>query len=895
MSRLVRDLEGSVIKFGKDDRKHLNECIRGLTTSLAHKAINKSKLVTFVTNSIWIRYHVCGTSLDSWDDLRTITSLKGIESNRESFLSFMELRHYNTFLLASIALPADLASMLLILRASSGCYDAIPILPCAMRRFQVIYECNRLPQEEWKDDFGEIKEISVLNLIGQLAVDQDSKKDMIVSVIKSASFESVRSYQNLHVIFSSLSTRHKNHDMIKQCIQDFIFKSLTAKFKPFPDLKDISILLHDPIGLSLVSESGWKALMSFLSRKEVTSAETDKLINLFADVYECFACSGQWFERKHHIDVLEKTILCGMQVSSVHFDLAVSAFQVASQRHNAFASHGDYTLCTRIAKIIIDQTGLVSTVRSSPDKLLNIPSFQLSSNYGESLIECLHYELIKNLNIQCSKIDNAVSFCSKTRFIESQLVSDISSNVLLSSFSSWRPSKMEDLLSLDASTLAQMHKFLVNLPDLKAQQNVQALNSIATKWIKQYERDGYDAVYLTKILSLWSNKKQTTLREAFNESFPTKTELEKKLSEIDEVIQSIRSKLTFCCVKDETSNEFSIRDMAAAYHLNTADGTLLPPLMVYVDKTDPDTSLARIYSDKAIADSLVQKYERELQAAVYFLTHKSVLFHHELGSWVDMKFEEFMKKLEYLLEKFEMLLSPKVKYSYILEAALVIAKENVKVENELNVINSTPNIAISCEASIVHLQHSIAVARISKPLENFIKCCTAYKFSFVTTDNAFIKLTASCEKLENDANFTVEECCVLGKNIADLLTPETKSMDLPDRLDSLLPVFHFFDALRFCSSTVTLAKERAWFGDEGLKVFYKEYGNVSNMFTSNQESFENEILDRLEPTMRVISSVGEALSCSSVADFIESFKCHNDILKVEEMRLIQSNICKIQV
>lgn len=83
-----------------------------------------------------------------------------------------------------------------------------------------------------------------------------------------------------------------------------------------------------------------------------------------------------------------------------------------------------------------------------------------------------------------------------------------------------------------------------------------------------------------------------------------------------------------------------------------------------------------------------------------------------------------------------------------------------------------------------------------------------------------------------------------------------------------------------------------------LTVIFKRSSirsNVSNMFTSSQDSFESEILDRLEPTIRAISSIGGALGCTSLASFLGIFEGQDDILKIEEMRLIQANICKVQV
>jgi hypothetical protein len=140
----------------------------------------------------------------------------------------------------------------------------------------------------------------------------------------------------------------------------------------------------------------------------------------------------------------------------------------------------------------------------------------------------------------------------------------------------------------------------------------------------------------------------------------------------------------------------------------------------------------------------------------------------------------------------------------------------------------------------------------------------------------------------------VQECYELGVQAADILLPDSESLNLTERLNSILPVLSFFGTLRLCGNVFNLAKERNWFGEEGLKTFYQEYGNVSNVFTSSQASFENEVLDRLEPTIRLISAVGGGLDCQSIAVFVGVLKEHDDITKTEEMRLVQSNISKVQ-
>merc|ERR1712194_971548 len=193
------------------------------------------------------------------------------------------------------------------------------------------------------------------------------------------------------------------------------------------------------------------------------------------------------------------------------------------------------------------------------------------------------------------------------------------------------------------------------------------------------------------------------------------------------------------------------------------------------------------------------------------------------------------------------------------------------------------------------LLHSMALAMILEPLQKFVDCCKTHKFTFVTRDENFSDLAAICEKLvgEEGPGLDVGECYNMRLSIADLLMPNTASLELDHRLKSCLPTLQFFDTLRYCSTVFSMAKDRMWFGGDGLKTFYEEYTNVSNVFKSNT-SFESEVLDRLEPTMRAISAVGGALGCCSVANLLEILQDNVDILKLDEMRLVQDNITKIQ-
>ena len=897
---MVVDTEGFNLKLRPDDNTaiDIDQCICHLTRRLSYKANNMSKHSMFVLNAIWIRSYVCQALRNGfWDDLRKVTTLKHITSHQSVMLSFMGLSEYNTLLITSIARDHDLMSICEMFNTSVNRGEDIPLKFRALHRLREIYDRHQSKQEVWQTAFHKTREMTMLDIVGKLGVNQAAKKDIIESVIKRASSESVGSFDGLQRIFSSLISHHRNYDEIVDQIKKALCVSLSNTGQQLPNLTDVLDLLHSPISSTLLNDQGWKALLTYMSKIKETGSGIRYQIELLSDVYDLFLRDPQLSEnRMNYKGELENIILQSVKQTGNHFDFAVASFEVANKRQDIFMGSANI-ICHNVAKIIIDETGLASTIRESPTKLKSIPSLQLVSQPGASLIECLSFELFVKLQTITSNIESAVLFRMRASSVESQLVTDIASSILISSFSNWSPSSMEDLLKEDTCTLQNVHTLMTNasLPGVgKARQGVTKLKSIPTKWVLQFNQDAFDANQLDKILIRWTEGKRDTLKEISGQEFPSKVDIEKKILEIKNVLQATRSRLTF----HFSVESVSVRDIALAYRLNTTNDSLLHELTsLFFEDVDPLMPLALINTYRDKVDALVSKHGRELNAAAYFMLNKSFLFHHYFGPRAELELDDLLDKLSTIMDKFEWLLSPEANFSIIIEAANVFGKENCNIESELEVIRSFPHLAMDGNVSTTYLQHSMTVAIVSKPLKNFIASCTAYKFAFVTADVDFSELSSICNMLEGDEGLELNasKCYGLGNRIADILVPDTSALDLTARLNSCLPTFQFFDELRFCSATFALARERMWFGEDGLQTFYQEYSNVSNMFTSNQESFESEILNRLEPTIRAISSIGEALDCTSVATLLRNFKGRDEIFKVEEMRLIQANICKIQV
>ena len=896
MNRIIIDPEVSPPK-NNNDRQVLDRCMIQLVQHIANQQSRISNHTTFVVNALWIRVYICDELRDGiWKDLGRVTSLKYIESHKETILQFMEPHKFNTVVLTSI--PSDLIDICIFFQETK-----VPILPSALQKLKELYERNKLTREMWKSKIDDTRELTMLDLIGRLSVrgkGEIAKQVIIRSVIDRASFGSTNSFQELFIIYSSLKTSHKNYDMVCDVIKESICTSLESRLRSCPTPEDVSSIFQSALCYLLMNKKCWGSLMAFAkaSHKEESNFE------LFGHIY-LFICQMEHEDQLAYVNELINTIChCIKSTKRSKDAYAVAAFQVASKWRDIFSSPEEQTLSIRphLGKLIISETGIASTLRRDPSMLYDIPSFQID-NDGNSLLDILVCELVQDLNAQCSKIEDAVSLCNGINSVHAQESSlgKVASDSILKSFASWNPTSLCELLEVDGSTLVQAYTLLSSLSHGDVEKGIEFSNkikSIVLRWKSSYNNDDCDEVQLGIISRALTEEKRKALENVSEVDFPTKTEIKKKISSIKNIIEEIRSLLTIHSLKDEAPISHSILDLATAYRVNTNDGSLFSELIsTFFCGIDPIISLASLNESKDIVASFLKEHERELQAAVHFLSNKSVLFEHQVGTWTSIQFtEELSGKISSALDYFQELFSSSVTFSVIELAAQVITEENVCAENELRVISSFQPLSIDDNDWLLCIFRSIAMAQMLSPLNKFIDCCKTHRFMFVTSDDNFTELANICETLlsEKAGLLDLNECNNIGQRIADILVPHSKSLDLEDRFKSCLPTLHFFDALRFCSSVFSMAKERMWFGEEGLKTFYKEWTNVSNVFKSGQ-LFENELLDRLEPTIRIISAVGGELNCSSVESLIHTLQHNRDIDKLDEMRLVQANICKVQV
>jgi len=111
-------------------------------------------------------------------------------------------------------------------------------------------------------------------------------------------------------------------------------------------------------------------------------------------------------------------------------------------------------------------------------------------------------------------------------------------------------------------------------------------------------------------------------------------------------------------------------------------------------------------------------------------------------------------------------------------------------------------------------------------------------------------------------------------------------------LRSALPLLKIFGALSLNGDVWSLVRDMKWFGKEGLKRFYQEYENVTNMFLGDSASYEISVLDSLEPCVRCLSPLSH--DEDSMALFVKTVNASIESISRNDFEVVQRNVSSIR-
>jgi hypothetical protein len=908
------DLVGNIKRDGSEsiydyvDSDDLDAFIVKLIKFLANKSLNKGSMKGFILNALWIRvFHCRSLKFGRWDDLKAIVPASFFRVERDVLLSFMSLQHYNTL---SILTATSLRDICL---SFSG-EDKVSVLRLAINGLGRLYQGDSTSRFDWQKEFEAIREVTTLNLLDRFEVQNsgvevmESEKKLISVLVERIGRSPSQAFNDFESIYETLRIDSKLYDFVTEVMRKSICSQLEDR-RNILSPSSVSELLQMSIGRDLLSNAmGAYALKAYAEHglfKRYKGQDKDKLFVLGR--MSRFLSNNDSCTQVDATSVILDAISSCIKSSGDCFQLCLSTLDISQEWQDIFYDSDDSELPLRIGEIIVTETGICSTVRASPLLLHNVIS-RLKSRHDCRLSHFLYLKLVHGLQQECKDIANAISFFESFCQIDrgqSAESKTIVSEIIFYSFSEWNPSSITDLLKIEATLLQNISDALNTISTGEGYEEMikrnaieclKMMSSVADKWCEKFKKDKFSMMELQAVRVELTAESQDSLTNVSGNQFPSGSDVDQKIAEMKCLADTIRGRLTFAVQKDDVIFSVSINDLSTHYRLQM-ESSLSNLTSKYFSSVDPVDNLSSIRRHYTIINNFVTENKMELEAASHFRVVRSALFQHEVGVWSEIHSADFFAKVSSSIGHLKSLLSPEATFSSVSAAVDVLDADNVSFDDEMSSIMAFLHVA-EHETARARLKHVMTLAKMTKRISNFVECCKTFHFAFTESDDCFGELESISDRLNGieGEEWDVGKSLHAGERIVELLQPPPSLTDLSDQLQYYLPVIDFFDALRFCSPVFHLAREKGWFGKKGLGSFYEEFANVTNVI-KHKQSFEMAVLDRLEPTIRCLSAVGDSLQCDRISSFLQTLDGVSDLKAPQNiiaMRLVQENVCKIQ-
>ena len=287
----------------------------------------------------------------------------------------------------------------------------------------------------------------------------------------------------------------------------------------------------------------------------------------------------------------------------------------------------------------------------------------------------------------------------------------------------------------------------------------------------------------------------------------------------------------------------------------------------------PVRELRHLREDFDAGNAFCNKNLVPLELCDYFLKHPSILFQSILFDCLDTSnsLDFLMVAAQEARKKMSSLVGSTGNFSDVCHAVSIILAGESTVEHETSVLQGCSRLELSVDDAQSFLVVA-SLAQAAEPLKRFVERCHQFRFA-VTADLGFQDLASLVNELSHNESgaLSVQDCLDCSERLYSILPSnghhsEQHSTDIRKTVEEHLTTLTLLGCFSKHSEVWTFVREMKWFGKEGLKQFYEQYANVTNVLLGTAASYEMSLLDAVEPTVRVISAVGGFLDKATIVD-----------------------------
>jgi hypothetical protein len=516
----------------------------------------------------------------------------------------------------------------------------------------------------------------------------------------------------------------------------------------------------------------------------------------------------------------------------------------------------------------------------------------------------LYRSLIENLRKLITEGFKSILYASQLKLIVSKenptsfFLRDLAEQRFVEAFEKWNPQRLAAFREAEEVVIDALQLQILATPDQEEKDTKESRTltfdcrahvcQLLKTWHEQYESDDLAKCDLEEILELVETKSWRKLADYSRENFPAKDEIKLKLAELNSLENSILQKLTIVDDKQKITLPILLKEYKCKpcndeiiHKILKLIGYLFEPISVL----QPKRSLRDIrFADALVGDFLAES-RCALQLCAHFKFYPSVIFRKSIFFAKEMheSFRSLKSCVDEAIVIIEKSFGPSSDYQGVLRAwqMLLDVQSLESTDVEFESLTGCSEFTL-CASDIETFRTISLLSDLSSPITQFFEASEHFGFSICSHDTTFLQLKRLCSSFyDGSENARSREQCI---KFAHKLNSIFSGCELigsqggNDTLREVLPILKLFSIIRSYPGVWICAEQMGWFGEVGLKRFYSEHSNVTNVLLGNSVSYEMSILDSMEPSIRLVSTLAGYTHLEQMQTLLAELRSNDDVI-----------------
>jgi hypothetical protein len=732
--------------------------------------------------------------------------------------------------------------------------------------------------------------------LSQSPVETDQPRVQIISAFfRMASSGNQPNFDTLSQLFSSISLHHYDYRRVREMSMEVLLSKLRTQEVNWQAIRKLLAL---PIGKLLASPEAEKTTDEFVGRAMLNWSSLEHKLRLLDLLYKKFvgenwisgvpAFEGRMIQHvRHAIDSEQST------VAAVSACLRITAnvpgiFLLTDSRTGRTEARKE------VAESIVPYFRAQAILRR-PDLLQELPD---SDDNNAVFYHCLLKRVQDAVLSQCTTIYMAAEFYDSVNKLPSSSLplQRMAEHVFCTRFNGWKPTSIVDFQLKDKTVLDVMFSKKSVETDTVVDTDLRPfaacrmhVRSIVDRWLGMYRTNYVTRVGLEDVLRSLDSHIWKRFEVYNNIQLPTGSALKQKLDEIRSLESAIQANLSVSVGDQSQHLQHVLREYNCVPEKGVQLHCLFDDYSYLFEENGRDgtvKTLRKMTDDRAVAAELASSNHRMFYLCAYFLIYPSLIFREAVSS--KSGHPHSVETLDEAVESarlwLRMIFGSDSLYGEVVSAMKLLKAS--KLDDALEMEVAALANCVQLQITTIDAENFRVVALLSEmsvPIQHFIHCCEQFGFAIASSDKNFAALRHDVEEFygnKADEN-ALDKCLDFFRRLCRFLCSDSglgDSINEREALIAVLPLLQLLAAISKYPELWVYASEMEWFGEEGLKRFYEEYGNVTNVLLGDSASYEMSLLDAMEPAMRLISAIGNLRETTDMLDLFKIFTENQDIV-----------------